>query len=62
MRKRVEIGVDRLVLHGLPAGHRRAVRVAVERELARLGTRGEIAPGRQLQIPQIQLPREGTRS
>ena len=57
--KRVEIDVDQLVLHGLPAGQRRAVRVAVERELTRLGTRGEIAPGRQIQIPQIQLPREG---
>ncbi len=67
MTKRVEIDVDQLVLHGLRAGQRQAVQGAVERELTRLLTRGEItrgeiAPGRQLQIPEIRLPREGTRS
>lgn len=62
MTKRMEIDVDRLVLHGLPAGQRRAVRQAVERELARLAEGGEIAAGRQLRIPQIQLPREGNQS
>ncbi|HYU31536.1 MAG TPA: hypothetical protein VEW48_05195 [Thermoanaerobaculia bacterium] len=59
LRKRVEIHVDQLVLHGLPAGQRRAVGEAVERELARIGAQGEIAAGRQLQIPEIRLPREG---
>lgn len=59
MNRRVEIDVDRLVLHGIQAGQRQAVRQAVERELARLGAQGEIAAGRPLQIPEIQLPREG---
>jgi len=59
MKNRVEIRVDQLVLHGLPAGQRRFVREAVARELARAGDRREIMTGRQLQIPEIQLPREG---
>jgi hypothetical protein len=59
MKKRVEIGVDRLVLHGIRAGQQRAVQQAVERELARIGAEGNITAGRQLQIPQIRLPREG---
>ncbi len=59
MKKRVDVHVDQLMLHGIPAGQRRAVRVAVERELGRIGARGEIAAGRPLQIPEIQLPREG---
>jgi hypothetical protein len=34
MKRRVEIRIDRLVLDGLPAGKRRAVQEAVEREVA----------------------------
>jgi hypothetical protein len=58
----VEIDVDRLVLHGIQAGQQRWIRQAVERELARLGAQREITAGRQPQIPQIQLPREGNPS
>jgi len=59
VKKRVDIDVDRLVLHGTQAGQRRFVREAVERELSRIGTQGEITAGRPLQIPEIQLPRGG---
>lgn len=42
VRKRVEIHVDRLVVHGLPAARGRAVAEAVQREVARLGQQGGI--------------------
>jgi hypothetical protein len=41
-RRRVEIHVDRLVVHGLPAARGRAVAEAVQLELARLGRQGSI--------------------
>lgn len=33
MKRRVEIHIDRLVLHGLPAGQKRVLTAALEREL-----------------------------
>ena len=56
MKKRVEIQVDQLVLHGIPAGQRRAVGEAVERELAKIGLQEGFAPGRAPQIPPVRLP------
>jgi hypothetical protein len=56
VKKRVEIHVDRLVLHGIPAGQRGAVGEAVERELAKIGVQEGFAIGRAPQIPEIRLP------
>jgi len=44
-RKRVEIHVDRLVVHGLPAARGRAVAAAVQGELTRLAAQGGIDAG-----------------
>jgi hypothetical protein len=57
MKKRVEIHVDRLVLHDVPAGQRGAVSEAVERELAKIGLQQGFAPGRTPQIPPVRLPK-----
>jgi thiamine monophosphate synthase len=43
--KRVEIHVDRLVVHGLPAARGRAVAAAVQGELTRLAAQGGIDAG-----------------
>lgn len=59
MKKRIEIQVDQLVLHGIPAGQRRAVEEAVERELARIAVQEGITAGRVPAIPPLDLPREG---
>lgn len=56
MKKRVEIHVGQLMLHGLQAGQRRAAREAVERELTLLGTQGKIAGAPQLSLSEIRLP------
>jgi hypothetical protein len=42
MKTRYEIGIDRLVLHGVPAAQRRAIREAVEREVARRAEAGSL--------------------
>jgi hypothetical protein len=39
----VEIRVDRLALHGLPPGQRRAVEEAIVRELGQIGREGGIS-------------------
>lgn len=44
-RKRVEIHVDRLAVHGLPGTRGRAVAEAVQRELTRLATQGGLGAG-----------------
>jgi hypothetical protein len=61
VRKRVEIHVDRLVLHGIPAGQRRAVEEAVQTELARIAAQdsageGGFARGETPAISPIRLP------
>ena len=56
MKKRVEIHVDQLVLHGIPAGQRRAVGEAVQRELARIAGAGGFAQGEAPSISPIRLP------
>jgi hypothetical protein len=43
VKKRVEIHVDELVLHGIPAGQRQAVVEAVQRELARIAAQDSAA-------------------
>jgi len=57
--RRVEIRIDRLVLHGVAPGDRRAVAQAVERELARIAGEGGFATGRTPSLPPIPLPRGG---
>jgi len=59
MKKRVEIHVDQLVLHDVPAGQRQAVGEAVERELAKIAVQEGFAAGRAPQIPPIRLPGGG---
>jgi hypothetical protein len=56
VKKRVEIEIDRLVLHGIPAAGRRAVLEAVERELSQQALRGGIPADREVRIPEIRLP------
>jgi hypothetical protein len=60
VKKRVEIHVDELVLHGIPAGQRQAVGEAVQRELARIAAQdsagaGGFAQGAVPSIPPISL-------
>jgi hypothetical protein len=55
----VEIRIDRLVLHGVAPGDRRAVAAAVERELGRIGGEGGFAPGRTPALPPVVLPGRG---
>ncbi len=43
--KKVEIEIERLVLHGLPSARGRAVAEAVRRELTRLAAQGGIDAG-----------------
>jgi hypothetical protein len=51
----MEIHVDELVLHGIPAGQRQAVGEAVQRELARIAGEGGFAQGAVPSIPPISL-------
>jgi len=55
--KRIEIHVERLVVDGSLQGREKAIRAAVERELARLA--GE--PGGPLAAPGRSTPREAAR-
>jgi hypothetical protein len=62
VKKRVEIHVGQLVLHGIPAGQRQAVGEAVQRELARIAGEGGFAQGdvpRIPRIPPLRLPGKG---
>jgi len=59
VKRRVEVRVGRLVLHGVAPGDRRAVGEAVERELARIAGEGGFAPGRTPTLPPISLPQGG---
>ena len=56
MKKRVEVHVGRLVLHDVPAGQRRGMGEAIERELAKIGLEQGFAPGKAPQLPPVRLP------
>lgn len=61
MKKRVEIRIGELVLHGIPAGQRGAVGEAVQRELARIAAQdgagaGGFAQGEVPSMSPIRLP------
>ncbi len=59
MTKRVEVHIDRLVLHGVAPGDRSAVAQAVEREVARLAEAGGLAGGTVPRLAPIRLPGRG---
>lgn len=56
MKKRVEIRIGELVLHGIADGQRGAVGEAVQRELARIAAEGGFARGEAPAISPIRLP------
>lgn len=53
--KRVEIRIGELVLHGLPAAQKRAVREAIERQVAGRVASGGVPADGNLNIPTIRL-------
>ena len=55
VKKRVEVHIGELVLHGLAPAQRRAVREAVEREVARRVASGGVPADGNLSLPEIRL-------